>query len=53
VPDDFVARLLDLHRFLRAGGASVTSGAVKQLTGRDPIDFDRFAREHAGAWKKG
>ena len=53
VPADFVARLVDLHRFIRGGGVSVTSDAVKQVTGRDPIHFDRFARELADAWKKG
>jgi hypothetical protein len=39
--------LVDLDRYYAAGKASRVSPAVKQLTGRDPIAFEQFARDHA------
>src|SRR5438477_702728 len=50
-PAGYADALVDLERHYKAGGASVVSPAVKQLTGRDPIPFEQFAREHASAWK--
>src|SRR5262249_7377336 len=50
VPADYIGKLLELHRFIRAGRGAVTSTAVKDVTGRDPIPFDRFARDYAAAW---
>ena len=49
LPADYVERLLDLYRFIRAGRAAAVSAAVKDVTGRDPVRFDQFVREHADA----
>jgi uncharacterized protein YbjT (DUF2867 family) len=51
LPADYVDNLLDLHRYIREGRGAVTSTAVKDVTGRDPISFDRFARDYASAWQ--
>jgi len=51
VPADYVDQLLELYRFIRSHGG-VTSPAIKDVTGREPISFDQFARDHADAWKK-
>jgi uncharacterized protein YbjT (DUF2867 family) len=51
VPADYVHKLLELYRFIREGRASVTSTAIKDVTGREPTPFDRFAHEYAAAWK--
>jgi uncharacterized protein YbjT (DUF2867 family) len=50
MPADFVGRLLDLYRFIREGGAAATSTAIKDVSGREPISFDQFARDYAAAW---
>jgi uncharacterized protein YbjT (DUF2867 family) len=52
VPADSVDKLLDLYRFIREGRASATSTAIKDVTGRDPISFDQFAREHVALWAR-
>jgi uncharacterized protein YbjT (DUF2867 family) len=51
VPADYVGRLLELYRFIREGRASVKSTAIRDVTGREPIRFDQFARDHAAALK--
>jgi len=49
VPAYYADLLLDLNRYYTEGhGADITSD-VKQVTGRDPISFDQWARENAGA----
>ncbi len=47
LPEGFVAWLIDLERFYREGGASVVSSDLERVTGRKPIPFAQFAREHA------
>ncbi len=51
VPADDVNNLLDLYRFIREGHIPLKSTAIKDVTGRDPISFDQFARDYAAAWK--
>jgi uncharacterized protein YbjT (DUF2867 family) len=46
-PEVYADALVDLDRYYAAGKASRVSPAVKQLTGRDPIAFEQFARDHA------
>ncbi len=51
VPGSYVERLLELYRYIREGRAAVTSTSVKDVTGREPVTFDQFAREHAAVWR--
>ncbi len=50
VPAAYAELLLDLHRYYREGKASSTTGDVKKVTGREPIRFDQYAKDHAGAF---
>jgi len=51
VPADYAEFLLVILDFLRQGYAERTTDAVKQLTGREPIAFEQYARDNAAAWK--
>jgi uncharacterized protein YbjT (DUF2867 family) len=48
-PAEYADALVDLARFYRTGGASRVAPTVRDLLGREPIDFERFARDHAAA----
>ena len=52
LPVPQVEQLIDLHRFIRAGHFARSSPAIKDVTGREPVTFDQFARDYADAWKK-
>ncbi|HET6373843.1 MAG TPA: SDR family oxidoreductase [Candidatus Polarisedimenticolia bacterium] len=43
--------LIDLVHYYIAGQAGTISPAVLKITGREPIPFDRFARDHADAFR--
>jgi uncharacterized protein YbjT (DUF2867 family) len=47
IPDAYADALVDLYRFYRTGGASRVTTAVRDVTGREAIRFDQFARDHA------
>lgn len=49
LPEVYADALVDLNRYYRSGAAARVTSAVKDLTGRDPIPFEQFARDHAGA----
>ena len=51
VPAASADRLLDLYRYIREGRAAVKSSAIWEVTGREPISFDQFARDYADALK--
>jgi len=51
VPDAYMDSLLDLYRFVREGEPPLASSAIHDVTGRNPISFDTFARDHAAVWK--
>jgi uncharacterized protein YbjT (DUF2867 family) len=51
VPADYTEFLLVILDYLRRGYAERTTDAVKQLTGREPIAFEQYARDNASAWK--
>jgi uncharacterized protein YbjT (DUF2867 family) len=51
LPPSYVERLLDLYRYIRSGHLPVASTAIRDVTGREPISFERFARDYAAAWK--
>jgi uncharacterized protein YbjT (DUF2867 family) len=47
-PEGYADALVDLNRYYLEGKAAGVTPAVRQLTGRDPIPFEQFARDHAG-----
>lgn len=51
IPAPYADDLIDLNRFYRKGGAAGLTSTVKDVTGRDPIGFEQFARDHAGAFR--
>jgi uncharacterized protein YbjT (DUF2867 family) len=46
-PEAYADALVDLNRYYAEGKASVVTPAVRQITGREPIAFEQFARDHA------
>ena len=46
-PEGYADALVDLNRYYLEGKASVVTPSVRQLTGRDAIPFEQFARDHA------
>ena len=44
-PEWFADRLLDLDRIYREQQASIITGDIKKVTGRDPIRFEQYARD--------
>jgi hypothetical protein len=50
VPEIYTDYLIDLYQYFRAGGAAGVTTSVKDVTGRDPISFEQFAREYAAAF---
>lgn len=51
IPEGYADALLDLNRSYREGHAARVTNDIKQVTGRDPISFDQYARENAGAFR--
>ena len=51
VPGQYADLLVDLERFYRAGKASKVTPDVKKVTGREPMSFDQYARDNAGAFR--
>ena len=49
-PEWFADALVDLYRYYRTGRAGSVTAAIKDVTGRDPISFDQFARDYAALW---
>lgn len=49
-PEAYADAYVDLMRFYRTGVASQVSPDVKNVTGRDPIPFDQYAKDHAAAF---
>jgi uncharacterized protein YbjT (DUF2867 family) len=49
IPEIVADALVDLNRYLRERREAPVSPAVRELLGRDPIPFDRFARDHTDA----
>src|SRR5262245_51143963 len=46
-PEWYADMLLDLERYYREQEASLIAKDIKQVTGRDPIPFEKYAREAA------
>lgn len=51
MPDLIVDTLLELYASYKAGQASTLSPAVEQVTGKQPISFEQFARDYAEAFQ--
>jgi uncharacterized protein YbjT (DUF2867 family) len=51
MPEAYADAMLSLIHFYETGGAARVTGDVEKVTGRKPITFDQFARDHAGAFK--
>ncbi len=51
VPDWLVEALLELNRWQRDGFAEAVLPGVEQATGRMPISFEQFVRDHIEAFK--
>jgi uncharacterized protein YbjT (DUF2867 family) len=49
IPEAYADALIDLSRHFRTGKMSQLTGDVKAVSGRDPIPFEQFARDAAGA----
>ncbi len=47
MPEVYADALVDLARYYREGGAARVTADVKAVTGREPIAFEQFARDHA------
>ena len=48
-PPAYAEALADLNRHISEGKMSRVTPAVKELTGRDPVSFEQFVRDHAAA----
>jgi len=51
LPPAFASALSELGRHIAAGGLAATSPDVEKVTGSRGIPFDRFAKDHAAAWR--
>jgi uncharacterized protein YbjT (DUF2867 family) len=49
-PELYADYVIELYQYFRASGAAEVSSTVKELTGRDPITFEQFARDYAAAF---
>lgn len=50
IPEFYADCLVDLYQFYRKGGGDGVTTAVKDVTGRAPITFEQFVKEHASAF---
>ena len=51
VKADYADALVDIWRAVREGRLATVSDGVKQVIGRRPISFDRWAEENADAFQ--
>ncbi|MFY0563571.1 SDR family oxidoreductase [Archangium lansingense] len=51
MPAGVVDAMMELHAIDKAGYAGEVTDAVKKITGRAPMTFASFARQHAASWK--
>ena len=51
MPAPYVDALVDLDRAYATGALTQVTGAVKELTGRDPITFEQFAKDYADRFR--
>jgi uncharacterized protein YbjT (DUF2867 family) len=51
MPEWMVDGMMELHAIDKAGYAAQVTDSVEKITGRAPISFAQFARQHAARWK--
>ena len=51
MPEAYVDALVDLDRSYSAGALTGVTPTVKELTGREPIRFDQFAKDYADKFR--
>ena len=51
MPPVYVDALVDLDRYYATGGMAKFTPTVKELTGRDPIRFEQFAKDYADKFR--
>lgn len=51
MPPVYVDALVDLDRYYAEGQLSAVTPAVRELTGRDPIRFEQFAKDYADTFR--
>lgn len=51
LPEAYADLLVDLSRYYATGAGATVKPDVERVTGRNPISFDQFARDHASVWK--
>ncbi len=49
IPEGYADAAVDLYRYYGTGAAARVTSTVRELTGREPIRFEQFARDHAAA----
>jgi uncharacterized protein YbjT (DUF2867 family) len=52
LPEWYTDGLVSLYQYICQGKFPKRSTAIKDITGRDPISFDQFARDYADTWRK-
>jgi hypothetical protein len=50
LPAEYADFLLLILGYFKAGYAERTTDAVQRITGRTPIVFEQYARDHRAAW---
>ncbi len=50
MPEWNARAVTELYGVFTEGSTARTTDTVQRITGREPITFDRFARDHAGAF---
>jgi uncharacterized protein YbjT (DUF2867 family) len=50
-PSYLAEAVLELHRYYCSGAGAIVSDAVERITGRPPIDFERFAADYRESWR--
>ncbi len=51
-PEAAADAMLELLHYYKSGQASRVSGAVRRITGEEPISFDRYAKDYAAAFRQ-
>ena len=50
IPEFYADYLVDLNQFYRKGGAARVTATVKDITGREPVRFEQFVKDHTEAF---
>jgi uncharacterized protein YbjT (DUF2867 family) len=50
IPEFYADYLIDLNQAYRKGAGAMVTTAVKDVTGRAPVAFEQFVKEHASAF---